>query len=36
MKKVGKLLAKIRLDCPHYVHDHMYRQISEEIKAFLP
>lgn len=26
----------IRLDCPHYVHDHMYRQISEEIKAFLP
>lgn len=28
--------ALIELDCPHYVHDHMYREISEKIKAFLP
>lgn len=25
----------IRLDCPHYVHDHAYERISEEIRAFL-
>ncbi|WP_282920176.1 alpha/beta fold hydrolase [Ignavigranum ruoffiae] len=27
----GKL---INLDCPHYIHDHEYEKISEEIKAF--
>lgn len=25
----------IELDCPHYVHDHEYEKISEEIKNFL-
>ena len=25
----------VDLDCPHYVHDHAYRQISTEIKTFL-
>ena len=25
----------VELDCPHYVHDHEYSLISEEIKAFL-
>ena len=25
----------IELDCPHYVHDHEYNAISENIKAFL-
>lgn len=25
----------IELDCPHYVHDHKYREISEEIKSFV-
>lgn len=28
----GKL---INLDCPHYVHDHEYETISEEIRVFL-
>ncbi|UPQ85937.1 alpha/beta hydrolase [Ignavigranum ruoffiae] len=27
----GKL---INLDCPHFIHDHEYEKISEEIKAF--
>ena len=30
--KYGKY---IELDCPHYVHDHEYEKISEEIKNFL-
>lgn len=30
--KNGKYME---LDCPHYVHDHEYEKISEEIKAFL-
>ncbi len=25
----------IELDCPHYVHDHEYEKIAEEIKSFL-
>ena len=25
----------IELDCPHYVHDYMYKEISSEIKNFL-
>ena len=25
----------IELDCPHYVHDYMYEEISSEIKNFL-
>lgn len=25
----------VELDCPHYVHDHEYRAISEKIKEFL-
>jgi len=25
----------IELDCPHYVHDHEYNHIAEEIKQFL-
>ena len=25
----------IELDCPHYVHDHEYEKIREEIKNFL-
>lgn len=25
----------VELDCPHYVHDHEYEKISEEIKAFV-
>lgn len=26
----------VELDCPHYVHDHEYGRISEEIAAFCP
>ena len=25
----------IELDCPHYVHDHEYEKISEEIRSFI-
>lgn len=25
----------VELDCPHYVHDHEYEKISEDIKAFV-
>lgn len=25
----------IELDCPHYVHDHEYEKISEEIRSFM-
>ena len=25
----------VELDCPHYVHDHAYRQISAEIRSFI-
>ena len=25
----------VELDCPHYVHDHEYRQISTEIRSFI-
>ena len=25
----------IELDCPHYIHDHEYERISEEMDAFL-
>lgn len=25
----------IELDCPHYVHDHKYEEISREIKSFI-
>jgi len=32
----GKEDAKyIELDCPHYIHDHEYEKISEEMDAFL-
>ena len=27
--------AVIELDCPHYVHDHEYKRIAEEMKEFL-
>ena len=25
----------IELDCPHYVHDYMYEEISNEIRKFM-
>ena len=27
--------SSIALDCPHYVHDYKYEQISKEIKEYL-
>lgn len=27
--------AVVELDCPHYVHDHLYDEISDRIRAFL-
>ncbi|MCM1525310.1 MAG: alpha/beta hydrolase [Ruminococcus sp.] len=31
----NKLGSYVELDCPHYVHDHEYERISEEIRRFL-